>query len=706
MSNDWRDDEEPKPLSSYTAADFAPYHKPSPKKEPQVPAGHPAVYTPGKNPNTRAEKKRLHEHWAYLCFVEKRSHAEIAEAFHVSRRAITKAMAAYAKAKPQVKLGKLQEVGPLQPKSFDKEPEKLRLVKTMRETLNIRDKDAQIVSFIPNKAQRRLDSIVVICEKLEVAAIIEILKSRQKGFSTRIEGYIYTWAKKIPNTEALLAANMVKNTKKVFRITKRFHTNDPDTPETGSKFKQDALEYPENHGSRIDIVTAETEDAGASGTTNRVHNSEFGLFNKAADYWATLYPAWPARAGSMIFNESTGRHDAIAFKEMFDAAFRHDPEHPIETYKEIKRCRDLGVVAHISLFEHWLDDEEAEIPLSPHESFDTLGMDWGDKRGLDDKERELAVEFPVLRDRPEKMKWFHQQYLGMKRNWARMMTEYPLKSEHPFLFWGGPAYNQVILNRLLEECLKKTPVFRGEIDFDSDYATGKPKLERNEFGHLFVYEDPLPNYLYVIGLDCAQGTGSGDYNEIVVVRVPKANEKRKVVAHWRTNERGVGPGMAAVTAWLLAKHYGKFGNIPLMIPERQAINVAAIEKLLEGHPLFPKMTAPYPLIFSYIQLDRDTHEPREEYGFQTTQTAKESSIENLALQINADLYEIESEMLIRQLIGFSEDPLKKGRGRWVQRFIDPETKKPNDDGESALRMANYGVDWVLDNDIPVLERIG
>lgn len=565
---------------------------------------------------------------------------------------------------------------------------KLRLVRWIQENEWIRDKHAQIVKFILKAAQKRLIALVVMVLYLRIYCEFIILKSRQLGFSTEIEGIVFALVHNIPNTEALLAAHQKDNTKKIFRITRRFYKRYPEAEEMGAKFNRECLEYPDEHGSRIDIVTAETEDSGASGTTNLGHLSEFGLFKKPEGFWQGFHPAMAKTPGALLFVESTGRPDAHDYKSLWDSSFKHDRQHPIKTYLYLMDCIAKGINPRIGIFESWTEDPEARIPLLP-----------GEELELNDQEKALQTEFNLDL---EQMKYWQQVWkTWFKGNWALALVEFPLKPDHPFQYYGGPAYDQEILSRLRASATP--PVFRGEITCDTKSMFVKPILEPSEFGKLRIWEHPIIGELYVVSLDSAQGTGVGDFNEIVVAKVGRGDCKHKVVAHFRTNERHFGPGTNAAMSWFLGMYY----NQGLIISERNAINQAAIEKLVEGHPGYPQTitSAPYPFLFSYTQKDRDTQEEREEYGFQSTGASVQAAIADLAESIHADLWEIDSVELIDQLMGYCEDPLKRGRNKFEQTYKDPVTGKLLDDGCDAMRVVEHGVRWVIDNDIPSLRRV-
>ena len=62
-----------------------------------------------------------------------------------------------------------------------------------RKALKIRTKDAKIVPFLINRAQRRLlDAIIKQWQETGRVRVV-ILKARQLGFSTLIGGFLYWW---------------------------------------------------------------------------------------------------------------------------------------------------------------------------------------------------------------------------------------------------------------------------------------------------------------------------------------------------------------------------------------------------------------------------------------------------------------------------------------------------------------------------------
>jgi hypothetical protein len=211
------------------------------------------------------------------------------------------------------------------------------------------------------------------------------------------------------------------------------------------------------------------------------------------------------------------------------------------------------------------------------------------------------------------------------------------------------------------------------------------------YGKLLIWEEPQPLGVYVLPMDCSEGAGQ-DYHHGGVIRI---DQGPSLVAEYRTNQRQFGGGLFAVKMYLLGLYY----NYGLIICERNAVGMVAIQTFLDGHPEFPHTVKfKYSNFYRYTRKDRRTQEEEEVIGFWTSQSAKETGMDHLADMIHFGRYKVFSTTVINQLRGFCKNPQKAGRNKWQEKFQDPVSRLYNDDGVMMMMMGEEARRYLLEQD--------
>lgn len=192
--------------------------------------------------------------------------------------------------------------------------------------LRIRTKEGAINAFQLNAAQKRLH------EQLEaqrhktgkVRAII--LKGRQMGCSTYVQGRYYwrLWGSKGLN--AFILTHEQPATDNLFKMTKRFHELVPDwgRHETAASNAKE-LVFAGRECSYM-VATAGTKEVGRSSTIQLLHGSEVGFWPNAEDHVAGLEQALSDSAGTERILESTANGIGNVYQRRYKAAERGDSE--------------------------------------------------------------------------------------------------------------------------------------------------------------------------------------------------------------------------------------------------------------------------------------------------------------------------------------------------------------------------------------------
>ncbi len=178
-----------------------------------------------------------------------------------------------------------------------------------RKNLKIRTKDAHIIPFVLNRAQRRFMG-AILQQWQETGRIrVIILKARQLGLSTVWGGFMYWWVSQHRATKGIVVTHKAEASTALFDMTKRFHSESlpflkPSTARANAReLKFDKLD------SGYIIATAGADTVGRGETLQIAHLSEVGLWpkGKARDIMNGLLEAIPNEPNTFVAIESTAR---------------------------------------------------------------------------------------------------------------------------------------------------------------------------------------------------------------------------------------------------------------------------------------------------------------------------------------------------------------------------------------------------------------
>jgi hypothetical protein len=220
--------------------------------------------------------------------------------------------------------------------------------------LKIRTKGGKVVPLELNPAQ------LYIHEKVEeqrarigkVRAII--LKGRQQGCSTYIEGRFYWRTTHTRGIRAFILTHEEEATNNLFELATRYHENCPAVVKPSTS----ASNAKELHFDKLDsgykVGTAGNKAVGRSSTVQLFHGSEVGFWPNAQQHAAGILQAIPDEQGTEVFKESTANGVGNYFhKEWQDA--------------------ESGKSDYIAIFVpwYWSDEYRREVPadfaLTPEE---------------------------------------------------------------------------------------------------------------------------------------------------------------------------------------------------------------------------------------------------------------------------------------------------------------------------------------------------
>ena len=183
----------------------------------------------------------------------------------------------------------------------------------MRNFLKIKDKNANLIDFKINKAQRAFLDKIEWCEENNKLKRFIILKARQMGFSTFTEGLIFHDTSTTVLKNSLIIAHEEPATQNLFNMSKLYYEELPDSIKPMKKYANgkvlsfenpttDDIEKSKNPGlrSKITVATAGTVEVGRSATYHNIHASEVAFFPDAKTTMLGLLQGVPDTMNSCV----------------------------------------------------------------------------------------------------------------------------------------------------------------------------------------------------------------------------------------------------------------------------------------------------------------------------------------------------------------------------------------------------------------------
>lgn len=186
--------------------------------------------------------------------------------------------------------------------------------------LKIRTKSGKVVPLTLNDAQLYIHQRVEEQRAATGKVRAVILKGRQQGCSTYIEGRFYWRVSHTRGVRAFILTHEEEATNNLFELANRYHENCPALVKPSTS----AANAKELHFDKLDsgykVGTAGNKAVGRSSTVQLFHGSEVGFWPNAQQHAAGIIQAIPDEEGTEIFKESTANGVGNYFhKEWQDA---------------------------------------------------------------------------------------------------------------------------------------------------------------------------------------------------------------------------------------------------------------------------------------------------------------------------------------------------------------------------------------------------
>lgn len=285
--------------------------------------------------------------------------------------------------------------------------------------LKIRTKEDGVTPFVLNDAQLYIHRIAQEQFKKEGFVRIIVLKGRQQGMSTYIEGRFYWKVTHQEGQRAYILTHESDATANLFAMVARYHENCP----TEIKQSTDRDSGKELNFDRIDsgykVGTAGTKGTGRSSTIQYFHGSEVAFWPHAETHATGVMQAIPSTSGE-VFLESTSDGMGNYFHQSWVRAV-------------------AGLNDFIAVFIPWFWQSEYQLPV-PAELM------------LDDDELEYQELYEASTGH---MLWRRKKISELRNGVADFKREYPATAEEAF---ESAGYRQLIQAEWVARAIKNSNI--------------------------------------------------------------------------------------------------------------------------------------------------------------------------------------------------------------------------------------------------------
>lgn len=278
-----------------------------------------------------------------------------------------------------------------------------------RNALFIRPKDGRLIPFEMNKGQKYIHSIVEDQRARTGKVRVLILKGRQMGCTTYIQGRYYWRVTHNDGMRAFILTHEEEATNNLFEMAKRYHEYclpalKPTTRTSNAKeLLFDKLD------SGYKLGTAGNKSVGRSSTIQFLHASEAAFYKHAEEHAKGIMQTVPDANGTEIFIESTANGVGNWFHQQWQQA-------------------EAGLSDYIGIFIPWFWQEEYKKPCP-------VGFQ------PDDEEEVLKEHFHLTN---EQLLWRRMKIMDLSVNGVdgkkSFNQEYPNTAVEAFVLTGEDSY--------------------------------------------------------------------------------------------------------------------------------------------------------------------------------------------------------------------------------------------------------------------------
>lgn len=487
--------------------------------------------------------------------------------------------------------------------------------------LYIQNKKKELLPLIPNEVQEKVLAKVREKRLKKKPVRVAIVKGRQFGMSTLIEGILYSCASQWANTNALIMSDDEKGSGYLFNMTKRYddnlRLNEPHLAPVIKYSNESKLEF-EDKKSLILIDTAKNKDAGRKYTFHMAHLSECAYYPYFDDVMLSLMQGIPDEDKTMVFLETTANGE----------------NEFCEWWRQKEEEAEKGETDWILIFLSWKDHKEysrAFVTEAEKENF---------MKTMNDDEKKVMAKYELTLEQMNWRRFCVKDKCGGKL--VKFHQEYPLSADEAFVTSGKRIFGDDITEThdIVKPGKLTDPLHVGNVVIADNRAIFIPM----QSGYFKMYKPPLKGHRYVIGSDSSDGIPGGD--PACAQILDRSTWEQVGVLHGAIPPDIFGDNIFAI---------GSFYNWALIIPE---LNNQGLVTVLRLRDLC------YPRITTYertIVLDAGSGktETTEELGWRTTEKNKPIIINDLQIALREMLLILHDKMTVKEIKHYSV--LKDGR---------------------------------------------
>jgi hypothetical protein len=413
--------------------------------------------------------------------------------------------------------------------------------------LKIRTKSGKIHAFEMNRAQKYVHAKVEEQRKRTGMVRAIVLKGRQQGMSTYIEGRFYWRVTFSPGMRAFILTHEEEATKNLFEMAKRYHENcDPAVKHSTKASNSTELVF-DAIDSGYKLGTAGNKSVGRSSTIQFLHASEAAFYKHADEHAKGILQTVPLAPNTEVFLESTANGVGNWFHQQWQAA-------------------ESGESDYIAIFVPWFWQEEYRRDVPQGFS-------------LTDEEIELQ---DVYRLTPDQIAWRRVKIAELSVNGTdgakAFKQEYPCNAAEAFQMSGEDSFisPETVVRTRKGEAEPYGPLVigvdparfgddrsaiikrRGRVAFDLQTYVKKDTMEIAGIVYGIIQRDkPVKVFVDVVGL------GAG-----VVDRLRELTGYSDVIVAVNSAERAINDNLYAnkrAEIWALGKEW--LQDLPAKIPD-------------------------------------------------------------------------------------------------------------------------------------------
>ena len=174
-----------------------------------------------------------------------------------------------------------------------------------RNCLKVRSKSGEVKPLLLNKAQLFIHACIEEQKRKTGQVRSIILKGRQQGVSTYVEGRYYWQTTHRKGVRAFILTHEADSTSALFEMVERYHDSAPDfvKPVTGASNAKELIFSKLDSGYKVG--TAGNKSVGRGTTLQYFHGSEVAYWPNAAEHAKGILQAVPDEPDTEIILEST-----------------------------------------------------------------------------------------------------------------------------------------------------------------------------------------------------------------------------------------------------------------------------------------------------------------------------------------------------------------------------------------------------------------